>query len=362
MDDLKLKSTARELLFFCFCLLTLSGKTLGLPNGSGVVRVVVKEGSDAFLPCSLSTKENAEEKLFDWKKDGRKEIFFYVGGLHYNNGRPGQDQQFKGRVSHFQDDLKYGNASIIIRNTKVTDSGDYTCDFPLLQPRQISHIKLVVDFTFRDRSGEISGASPEPSVKTLNQTQDVALLQCEIRGAFPKPTVEWQDSAGNKLPAEEPQVSERGGSFYITVNTTVMKTDHYRCVATQEEIHHHIYAETYVYICDTCSKMDVTGLLSAFVLGALTVATVQALLAATKFITARSNKDCFYLTGAAEERQQSEETDRMTSSTEPDVESNLCSPSDEAAGAATNSPAGLWTTVLNTRVWQNGCCHLFYIK
>ncbi|XP_045931530.1 uncharacterized protein LOC123987038 [Micropterus dolomieu] len=201
-----------------------------------------------------------------------------------------------------------------------------------------------------------TGASPEPSVKILNQTQDVALLQCEVRGAFPKPTVEWQDSAGNKLPAEEPQVSETGGSFYITLQTTVMKTDHIRCVATQEEIKHHIYAETYVYICDTCSKMGVTGLLSAFVLGALTVAAVQALLAATKFITARSNK------GAAEERQQSEETDRMTSSTEPDVESNLCSPSDEAAGAATNSPAGLWTTVLNTRVWQNGCCHLFYIK
>ncbi|XP_045931527.1 butyrophilin-like protein 2 isoform X6 [Micropterus dolomieu] len=282
MDDLKLKSTARELLFFCFCLLTLSGKTLGLPNGSGVVRVVVKEGSDAFLPCSLSTKENVESELFDWKKDGRKEIFFYVGGLHYNNGRPGQDQQFKGRVSHFQDDLKYGNASIIIRKTKVTDSGDYTCDFPRLQPRQISHIKLVV------------GASPEPSVKILNQTQDVALLQCEIRGAFPKPTVEWQDSAGNKLPAEEPQVSERGGSFYIIFQTTVKKTDNYRCVATQEEIKHQIYAETYVFISeklfeDTCSRGDVTGWLGGFVLGALPLA-VLVLLVATKIITVRCNK------------------------------------------------------------------------
>ncbi|XP_045932020.1 butyrophilin subfamily 1 member A1-like [Micropterus dolomieu] len=240
--------SARALLFF-FGLLALFGiiTLLGNASGSGDVRVVVKEGSDTILPCSLSNKENMENKVFDWKKDGQKEIFFYNAGTHYNNGRIGQDHQFKGRVSHFQDELKYGNTSIIIRNTKVTDSGDYTCIFPHLQPRQIFHIQLVVDLTFRDRSGEIS-AGAKPSVTTLDQTADRALLECEVRGASPKPRVEWQDSAGNKLPAEEPQVSERGGSFYITVNTTVKKTDNYRCVATQEEISHQIHTEIYVYI------------------------------------------------------------------------------------------------------------------
>ncbi|XP_038552521.1 butyrophilin-like protein 1 isoform X2 [Micropterus salmoides] len=301
-------TTMKLLPLVCLCLLTRSGTTFADEHGSGVVRVVVKEGSDAILPCSLSTKENAESKLFDWKKDGGKEVFFYVGGFHYNNGRPGQDQQFKGRISHFQDELKYGNASIIIRKTKVTDSGDYTCDFPLLQPRQILKIQLVVELTFRDRSGEITGASPEPSVKILNQTQDVALLQCDVQGASPKPTVEWQDSAGNKLPAEEPQVSERGGSFYIIFQTTVKKTDNYRCVATQEEIKHQIYAETYVFISeklfeDTCSRGDVTGwFFSGFSLGALAV---LASLVATKFITVRCNK------GAAVKRQRNRrETER----------------------------------------------------
>ncbi|XP_038552533.1 V-set domain-containing T-cell activation inhibitor 1-like isoform X3 [Micropterus salmoides] len=288
-------------LCFWVLLLDLCGiiKTLGQSNGSGVVRVVVEEGSDAILPCSLSTKENAEEKLFDWKKDGPKEIFFYDGGLHYNNGRPGQDHQFKGRVSHFQDELKYGNASIIIRNTKVTDSGNYSCDFPRFQPRQIFNIQLLV------------GASPEPSVKILNQTQDWSLLQCEVLGASPKPTVEWQDSAGNKLPAEEPQVSERGGSFYIILQTTVKKTDNYRCVATQEEIKHQIYTETYVYICeklfeDTCSRGDVTGWFGGIVLGAVILAAVQASLVATKRITVRCNK------GATEEREETWERDMMT--------------------------------------------------
>ncbi|XP_038552514.1 butyrophilin-like protein 10 isoform X5 [Micropterus salmoides] len=302
-------------LSLCFFLLDLCGIILLHANVSGDVRVVVKEGRDAILPCSLSTKENAEEKLFDWKKDGQQDVFFYDAGIHSNNGRPGQDQQFKGRVSHFQDELKYGNASIIIRNTKVTDSGDYSCDFPHLQPRQIFNIQLVV-----------VGASPEPSVRTLYQTQDVALLQCDVQGAFPKPTVEWQDSAGNKLPAKEPQVSERGGSFYIILQTTVKKTDRYRCVATQEEIKHQIYAETYVFICeklfeDTCSRGDVTGwFFCGFSLGALPVAAVLVLLVATKFITVRCNK------GAAEERQVNGERNRMTFSTKLEVESNPHAP------------------------------------
>ncbi|KAF1392143.1 hypothetical protein PFLUV_G00049510 [Perca fluviatilis] len=98
-------------------------------------------------------------------------------------------------------------------------------------------------------------ASPEPyvtiqsMVTTLGEKEDRVLLQCEVRGASPEPRVEWQDGAGNILPAEEPLVSEREGSFYITLHTTVTKTDRYRCVVTQEEINHVTDAMTYVPVC-----------------------------------------------------------------------------------------------------------------
>ncbi|XP_070693776.1 butyrophilin-like protein 1 [Pempheris klunzingeri] len=256
----------------CLCLLSCSAVADG--NGSEVTRVV-KEDGDALLPCSLSTEQNIQSELFDWKKDGRN-VFLYDAADEYNSGRSGQDVQFKGRVFHFQDQLKHGNASIIIRNTRVEDSGDYTCAFPRLQGH-VFHIKLVV------------GAAPEPSVTILDETKDWALLYCKVQGAFPKPTVEWKDSAGNILPAEDTQVSERGGRFYITVNTTVTKTGHYHCVATQETIHHQTDAKIYVHFSDSTGWI-VAAVVGPFLSLGLGVGVLLAVLYTKGCITVNPNK------------------------------------------------------------------------
>ncbi|XP_059186317.1 CD276 antigen homolog isoform X3 [Centropristis striata] len=271
----------------CLCLLTLCGKTSADENGPAGVRVVVKEDRDVILPCSLDTKENIELKLFDWKKaaqkdERQKEVFMYDAGRHYNNGNEGQSEQFKGRVSHFPEELKHGNASITIRNTKVTDSGNYTCDFPRLKPkRQIFHIELVVGHILKKRSVEdIPGdpwfredtlpvswrtvlcqvvptcAARQPSVTTLDQTNEWALLQCEVYGASPEPSVEWQDSSGNKVPAKKPQVSEKGGRYIL--QTIVTKTDNFSCLVTQETIDHQTRATMYVHLSGAASKPSVT--------------------------------------------------------------------------------------------------------
>ncbi|XP_034567433.1 CD276 antigen-like isoform X2 [Notolabrus celidotus] len=190
----------------------------------GAVVITVKEGSDVVLPCSLSSKENIESKLVDWKKDGAMEVFIYDGGLTYGNGFTGQDDQFEGRATHFDHELKNGNASIKITKTKVSDSGVYTCTFPRLQPRQTFHIQLVV------------GVSTKPSVMALNQTKDWTLLRCVVRGASPKPKVEWKDDSGDTLHAKEPKVTESRGKYDIILEATVTKTGIYRCVVTQEQI------------------------------------------------------------------------------------------------------------------------------
>ncbi|XP_040890866.1 butyrophilin subfamily 2 member A1-like isoform X6 [Toxotes jaculatrix] len=258
--------TQTSLLHF-ICLLTFTGITRGQSHGS-VVKVV--DGRQAILPCSLGPEQNIQQMVFDWKKDGGKEVFFYDAGIHYNNGRSGQDEQFKGRVSHFEEQLRHGNASIMIRNTKVADSGNYTCVFPLLKPeRKTFNIELIV------------GAAPAPYIRILNATDTGVLLQCKVRDASPKPKVEWQDSDGNVLPAEEPQVSDRGGRYYITLRTTVTKTtsNYFHCVAKQEDFGHRIEDDIYVpeKLLEDRSHHVATGFISGWFSGILTLAAALAL-------------------------------------------------------------------------------------
>ncbi|XP_030275751.1 uncharacterized protein LOC115583250 isoform X2 [Sparus aurata] len=146
-----------------------------------------------------------------------------------------------------------------------------------------------------------SGA-PKPIITILDATKDWALLQCVVRGASPKPKVEWQDSSGNVWEtAEDHQVSERRGSFYVTLNTNVTRTDRYRCNVTQEEISHQTKAETFVFInvnpssvsgklCEDPSSKVVIGWLFGIVIGAVVLAAVQFGLVASKRITVTCNR------------------------------------------------------------------------
>ncbi|XP_006807432.1 butyrophilin subfamily 1 member A1-like [Neolamprologus brichardi] len=239
------------LLFLSFCFLTLSGLTYGAESGTPMV---VKEDDDAILPCFFDTNvENIELMKFDWKKEGtdpRKQVFMYDRGAHHNNGLSDQDDQFKGRVSHFPEKLMDGNASIRINNTRLKDKGNYTCFFP--NSKKTFLVELVV------------GAA-DPSVTILGHTNNGAQLKCDVKGAYPKPTVEWQDSKNQIIPSED-QTLKRGEDFYVTLKATVRKTDYYRCVATQKEIHHRSHTKIYVYMNGARSG---TGKITATVLSVM---------------------------------------------------------------------------------------------
>ncbi|XP_063767020.1 butyrophilin-like protein 1 [Eleginops maclovinus] len=155
---------------------------------SAVSRVIATEGTDAILPCSPSTRENLEKEWFDWKKVGQ-------GGETLHNV-----------FSYDETGARYEH---------------------------------YIDPILKDRSEEnVQGAASKPYVTILEETKDWSLLQCEVHGASPKPLLQWKDSSGNILPADEPQVSERGGSYDVILNATVKTTGRYHCVATQEETKH----------------------------------------------------------------------------------------------------------------------------
>ncbi|XP_035771015.1 selection and upkeep of intraepithelial T-cells protein 3-like [Neolamprologus brichardi] len=339
--------SASECVWLCIALLILSASAEGEP-GSGI-KVVASEGSDIILPCSLSTKENIEQKLFDWKKVGpnKQEVFMYDAGTHYNNGRPGQDKNFNRRVSHFPLELQFGNASIVIRNTKMNDSGDYMCVFPRLQPEQTFNIQLV----WRDSDGNILPAeepqvshtgeryditllttvtrtnsnvfhcvatqeelshrtedklyvpycatAPKPDITVLGGTESGVKLKCHVGHVYPEPKLQWKDSDGNVLPAENPQVSEREGHYNVTLWTTVTptKTNCFHCVVKQEGSYQVIDQKIILSenLFKRTSEQVITGWMVGWVIGFLSFASLQLVLIVAKCITIRFNRasGCF---------------------------------------------------------------------
>ena len=85
------------------------------------------------------------EKAFDWKTQKKQEVFMYVGGKHYKNGRLGQDPQFKDRAQFHPEWLQAGNASLILSNVTKRDSGLYECIlFLTRQTRLTRSVNLTV--------------------------------------------------------------------------------------------------------------------------------------------------------------------------------------------------------------------------
>ncbi|TWW61431.1 hypothetical protein D4764_04G0000770 [Takifugu flavidus] len=219
------------------------------------IRMVVKEDSEVVLNCSASG--SVRDQVFDWKKDKNVEVFLYDQGSIYGSGLSGQSSQspqFVGRVAHFPEALDLGNASIRIKKAEINDSGIYTCTFPRSSPVLRSEISLLVECILKVRPpGE--GASPEPLIWIVNGGPDRALLQCEVKGAHPRPAVQWQDSSGRVLPAQETESEERDGRFYVTVRANVSRSGDYSCVVTQEEFCHQISSTTFVPIGDAAALL-----------------------------------------------------------------------------------------------------------
>uniref|UniRef100_A0A3Q2Q0N3 Ig-like domain-containing protein n=1 Tax=Fundulus heteroclitus TaxID=8078 RepID=A0A3Q2Q0N3_FUNHE len=112
-----------------------------IPSNYRHVKITIKEDEDVILPCSLKTIHEDDKSNFDWKMDDKDVLLYESGTVNPST----QHDQFRGRVSHFQNGEKSENASIKIIKTKVSDSGQYTCiDINQLPPEKLNQVVLTV--------------------------------------------------------------------------------------------------------------------------------------------------------------------------------------------------------------------------
>lgn len=85
-------------------------------------------GEDILLSCILH-RRNAVQKLtgvsVTWEKKGQLGFVYEYKDRHpeFSN----QNEEFQGRTELFPSVLVEGNASLLLRNVRLTDEGTYTC-------------------------------------------------------------------------------------------------------------------------------------------------------------------------------------------------------------------------------------------
>ncbi|TWW54260.1 hypothetical protein D4764_0182710 [Takifugu flavidus] len=160
--------------------------------------------------------------------------------------------------SEERDGLFYVTVSAI-----VSRSGDYSC---VVTQEDICHQINSTTFVY-------ICACSKPHIRTVDGGSDRELLQCEVKGAHPRPAVQWQDSSGRVLPALETKSEERDGRFYVTVRAIVSSSGDYSCVVTPKEACRENEARTLVYFGSSTGVRDgvIVGLLVLFAIAAVVV-------------------------------------------------------------------------------------------
>ncbi|XP_009868928.1 PREDICTED: V-set domain-containing T-cell activation inhibitor 1 [Apaloderma vittatum] len=144
-------------------------------------------GQHGVLGCTFEPDIRMGSIVIRWAKEG-------VAGLvhEFKNGKDHlqeQDTSFRGRTALFADQVMGGNASLELRDLRLSDAGTYKCSVTTARGSGVAVLHYRI------------GAFSTPKVHVENSSSGHT-LQCEAPHWFPQPTVRWTacSDSGEYLP------------------------------------------------------------------------------------------------------------------------------------------------------------------
>ncbi|MGH0132274.1 UNVERIFIED_CONTAM: hypothetical protein FKN15_033915 [Acipenser sinensis] len=125
--------------------------------------LIVQEGEDAVLLCLLPPDTNAEEMEVRWYRELDSLVHSYM--IH-RDVIEAQSEQYRGRTSLSQEELKTGNVSLQLREVRSSDEGSYSCCVLSagLQCAAEIQLKVVAVFAVEVPAGTVSALVGEDTV------------------------------------------------------------------------------------------------------------------------------------------------------------------------------------------------------
>ncbi|XP_074555321.1 butyrophilin subfamily 1 member A1-like [Halichoeres trimaculatus] len=165
--------------------------------------VVALVGDDVVLPCHLQPAVDAVSQSVEWGRPDLEPRFVHV----WHDGQnllENQNPSFKGRTSVSAEKLRRGDLSLTLSAVRHSDNGMYRCYFPSQEKE--STVQLLV------------GSSSPPLISGISKDTSGVVLQCESKGWFPEPELQWLDDKGKVLSAG-PKETDKGPEDLFTVRS-----------------------------------------------------------------------------------------------------------------------------------------------
>uniref|UniRef100_A0A673M979 Ig-like domain-containing protein n=1 Tax=Sinocyclocheilus rhinocerous TaxID=307959 RepID=A0A673M979_9TELE len=172
-------------------------------------------GEDAILPCSVKPSISVVDMRVEWFRLDLKDsqpVHLYEDHEDRNTD---QIQSYRGRTKLIHQELQRGDASLKLSSVRVSDEGLYKC---FIQSRS-----WYDDATVNVRV-EAVGRPPVITVDGFDHSGGLH-LQCESKGWYPEPDLEWLDGDGVSLIPETTEKHRNTDRFSVKHSITVHRRD-----------------------------------------------------------------------------------------------------------------------------------------
>ncbi|XP_039738803.1 putative selection and upkeep of intraepithelial T-cells protein 1 homolog [Pteropus medius] len=172
--------------------------------------IVAPLGGVVELSCYLSPSQNAEHMEVRWFRNR------YTQPVHlYKDGKDLHGEtifQYVERTQLLKEDIGKGKVTLRISNISIDDDGPYHCFFKDgdFYEEAITEVKVTAT------SFEIQILVHPPNTRGL-------LVQCNSKGWFPQPQMEWRDSRGEIIPPASKSHSQDTNKLFDMKMTLLLR-------------------------------------------------------------------------------------------------------------------------------------------
>ncbi|KAK1339988.1 hypothetical protein QTO34_018552 [Cnephaeus nilssonii] len=170
---------------------------------------VVLVGEHTELSCQLSPPQSAEHMQVGWYRDHYQPISIYKKEKKHSGK---STQNYTNHTVLLKDALGEGKMTLRIHNASVIDEGKYHCFF---KDGDISE-EAVMDLKVAALGLDIQINVQVPDTEGL-------MVECNSRGWYPQPQMNWRDSRGNVIPASSKIFSEDGAGLLHLKTSVLLK-------------------------------------------------------------------------------------------------------------------------------------------